>query len=423
MDSVAERPHPAVGRGAALAAGAAERTRRTLPPLHAGWSVAAVLLIAFNLRPAITAVALFLADIRRDLGLSALGVSVLTMAPVVCLGLFGPLAPPLARRFGTEAVLFASVLGIAIGCVVRSFGVIPLYLGTLIIGASLCFLGVLSPVIIKRDFPHRIGLMMGVYTMLICLGPAFATATAVPLQHALGGSWEMALLFWGLPAVIAAIVFIPQLFRHERARGVASAHVRGLMRDPLAWQVTAFFALISALAYAVFNWGPSVLEARGLNATTSGVIISLSYVGQMVAGLSAPIVAGRQRDQRLIIAAVVVLTAAGLVGFVFAPVWSLTTFSILLGLGQGGAFGVALLLFALRAGDAHIAAQLSALAQSVGYVVGGLVGPFAVGLIYHWAGSWQVVAIFYAAVGLASLVFGLGAGRARTVKVERVHGA
>ena len=117
----------------------------------------------------------------------------------------------------------------------------------------------------------------------------------------------------------------------------------------------------------------------------------------------------------------VVLTAAGLFGFVFAPVWSLTAFSIMLGLGQGGAFGVALLLFVLRAGDQHAAAQLSALAQTVGYVVGGLIGPFAVGVIYEWGGSWSVVSIFYFAVGLASLVLGLGAGRARTVGVEHAR--
>jgi CP family cyanate transporter-like MFS transporter len=54
---------------------------------------------------------------------------------------------------------------------VRSFGVAPLYLGTVIIGACLCFLGVLSPAVVKRDFPHHIGLMMGFYTMLACVGP------------------------------------------------------------------------------------------------------------------------------------------------------------------------------------------------------------------------------------------------------------
>lgn len=421
MDAISETSREAAKRRAAMAGRVDDRSLRRLLLQHPGWSIAAVVLIGFNLRPAITTVALFIADIRHDLGLSAFGVSLLTMAPVVCLGLFAPAAPPLARRFGTEAVLLASLLGIAIGCVVRSFGVVPLYFGTLIIGASMCFLGVLSPVVIKRDFPHRVGLMMGLYTMLICLGPAFATATAVPLQHALGESWQMVLLFWALPALVAAVVFIPQLFRYDRPRGVATAHVRGLARDPLAWQVTGFFALISSLAYVVFNWGPTMLEARGLDATTSGVVVSIAYVAQMVTGLLAPIIAGRQRDQRPIITVMVLLTAAGLLGFVFAPVWSLTAFSIVLGLGQGGAFGVALLLFVLRTSDQHTAAQLSALAQTVGYVIGGLIGPFAVGVIYDWAGSWQVVAIFYSAVGLASLIVGLGAGRARTVRVERVH--
>jgi CP family cyanate transporter-like MFS transporter len=40
---------------------------------------------------------------------------------------------------------------------------------------------------------------------------------------------------------------------------------------------------------------------------------------------------------------------------VLAPVWPLTAFSIILGLGQGGAFGLALSLIVLRAGDQHVA--------------------------------------------------------------------
>ena len=417
MDAVSETSH-GTGRRQ-RGAGAGRGSLRAMLLRHPAWSVAAVLLVGFNLRPAITVVAPFLGAISRDLGLSALDISVLTMLPVICLGLFAPAAPTLARRFGAESVLLASLLGIAAGCVVRPFGTIALYLGTLIIGASMCFLGVLTPVVVKRDFPHRVGLVMGLYTMLICLGPAFATSTAVPLQHALRGSWEMVLLFWGLPALIAAVIFIPQLFRYREARGVVTARITALLRDPLAWQVTGFFSLISSLAYAVFNWGPSMIEARGLDPATSGVIVSICYVAQMVTGLLAPIIAGRTPDQRLIIVVMVVLTAAGLFGFVFAPVWSLPLFSILLGLGQGGAFGVALLLFVLRAGNQHTAAQLSALAQTVGYVVGGLIGPFAVGVIYDRSASWAAVSVFYFAVGLASLVLGLGAGRARTVKIAR----
>jgi MFS transporter, CP family, cyanate transporter len=383
---------------------------------HPAWAVAAVLLIGFNLRPSLTTVALFLSDIKRDLGLSTFGISVLTMLPVVCLGLFAPAAPGLARRFGLEAVLFVALLGIVGGSLVRSLGVAPLYLGTVIVGASLCFLGVLSPALVKRDFPRHIGLMMGLYTMLVCIGPALAAATAVPFQQGLGGNWELVLVIWSLPALVGALVVAPRLFTHDAGVRLASPHVFGLIRDPLAWQVIGYFGLISALAYAVFNWGPSMLQARGLDAAQSGLILSICYISQTVSGLLAPIVAGKWRDQRLAVVVMVVLTAIGLLGFVYAPAWSLKPVAFVLGLGQGGAFGLALLLFALRAPDPQTAAQLSALAQTVGYVFSGLAGPFAVGLIYNWSGSWGVVSLFFLAAGFASLLCGIGAGRARTVR-------
>src|SRR5271156_4267208 len=122
MDALTDQPspkdqqNPVSGRRGQDAAPAAMLLR------HPGWGIAAVLLIAFNLRPSITTVALFIADIRSDLGLSTLGISVLTMLPVICLGLFAPLAPALARRFSIETVLTVSLVGVAAGSVVRSFG-------------------------------------------------------------------------------------------------------------------------------------------------------------------------------------------------------------------------------------------------------------------------------------------------------------
>jgi CP family cyanate transporter-like MFS transporter len=413
MDAVSD-PQPADQlpsvKSASAAAGAVGLFR------HPAWAVVAVLLIGFNLRPSITTVAMFLGDIKRDLGLSTFGISVLTMLPVVCLGLFAPAAPALARRFGLEAVLFVSLLGIVAGSLVRSLGVAPLYLGTVIIGACLCFLGVLSPALVKRDFPRHIGLMMGFYTMLVCIGPALSAATAVPFERALGGNWELVLVIWSLPALLGALVAVLRLFAHDADIRLATPHVLGLIRDPLAWQVTGYFGLISALAYAVFNWGPSMLQARGLDAAQSGLILSICYISQTVSGLLAPIVAGRWRDQRLAVVAMVLLTAVGLLGFVYAPVGSLKLVAFVLGLGQGGAFGLALLLFALRAPNPQVAAQLSALAQTVGYVFSGLAGPFAVGLIYNWTGSWAVVSVFFLVAGFASLLCGIGAGRARTLR-------
>jgi len=254
--------------------------RRPMPPWlrHCGWVVAAVLLIGFNLRPSITTVALFLADIKRDLGISAFAVSVLTMLPVICLGLFAPAAPGIARRFGLERVLLVSLFGITIGSLVRSLGVAPLYLGTVLIGASLCFLGVLTPALVKRDFPAHIGLMMGFYTMMICIGPALSAATAVPFAQVLGGNWQLVLIIWGLPALVGVLAVAPRLLVHASDIRLATPRLRGMVRVPLAWQVTAYFGLISALAYAVFNWGPSMLQARGLDAAQSGLILSVCYI-------------------------------------------------------------------------------------------------------------------------------------------------
>jgi cyanate permease len=63
-----------------------------------------------------------------------------------------------------------------------------------------------------------------------------------------------------------------------------------------------------------------MLQAGGLDAAQGGVILSLCYISQTFARLLAPIVAGRGCDQRLIIAAMVLLTAFGIIGFVYAPV-------------------------------------------------------------------------------------------------------
>jgi MFS transporter, CP family, cyanate transporter len=123
----------------------------------------------------------------------------------------------------------------------------------------------------------------------------------------------------------------------------------------------------------------------------------------------------RQRDQRLLAAVLVVLTCSGVLGIIFAPVWSLAVFAIVLGLGQGGAFGLALSLIVLRSANPQTAVQLSGLTQCVGYFAGGLIGPMAVGLIHDWSGGWSAVAVFYVVVGAVTLLLGLGAGRSRTL--------
>jgi CP family cyanate transporter-like MFS transporter len=376
-----------------------------------------LILVALNLRPALSSMAPLLSDVSKSLGLSAAQAGLLTTLPVLCLGLFAPLAPILARRFGAERVVLGILLTLACGIILRSsFGETGLFAGSLLAGASIGVIGVLLPGIVKRDFAKHAGTMTGVYTMALCLGAAMAAGATVPLSQHFEGSWTMGLGFWMLPALVAAAFWLPQVGRKHGAHPVAY-RVRGLLRDPLAWQVTLYMGLQSSLAYIVFGWLPSILIGRGLTPTQAGLVLSGSVIVQLASSLAAPWLATRGKDQRLAIVVVMALVIAGLFGCLYAPLEGLWGWAILLGLGQGGAFSLALTLIVLRSGDAHVAANLSGMAQGIGYTLASM-GPFAVGLVHDLTGSWTALGWIFGIVGIAAILAGLGAGRSLYVQVE-----
>ncbi|EJN38861.1 cyanate transporter [Pseudomonas sp. GM84] len=375
-----------------------------------------LVLVALNLRPALSSMAPVLGQVSEGLGLSASQAGLLTTLPVLCLGLFAPLAPVLARRFGSERVILGILLTLALGILVRSaLGAVGVFVGSLMAGASIGIIGVLLPGIVKRDFPQHAGTLTGVYTMALCLGAAMAAGATVPLSTHFDDSWALGLGFWMLPALLAMLVWLPQARQGHGLHKVAY-RVRGLWRDPLAWQVTLYMGLQSSLAYIVFGWLPSILIGRGLNPTEAGLVLSGSVIVQLISSLSAPWLATRGKDQRLAIVIVMLVTLAGLFGCLYAPIEGLWGWAVLLGLGQGGTFALALTLIVLRSKDAHVAANLSSMAQGVGYTLASM-GPFAVGLVHDLTGGWDAVGWIFAVLGVGAIVFGLGAGRALHVQV------
>ena len=170
-----------------------------------------------------------LSEVSSSLGLSAAQAGLLTTLPVLCLGLFAPLAPILARRFGAERVVLGILLTLAGGIILRSnFGEIGLFAGSVLGGASIGIVGVLLPGIVKRDFAKHAGTMTGVYTMALCLGAAMAAGSTVPLSEHFGNSWAMGLGFWVIPALVAAVFWLPQVGSKHGAHNVAY-RVRGLL--------------------------------------------------------------------------------------------------------------------------------------------------------------------------------------------------
>src|SRR5205823_1652613 len=105
--------------------------------------------------------------------MSATVVSLLTSLPLLCFGLLAPIAPRMGRRFGMERSLLAAMALVVVGTAIRLVdSEIALFGGSVVIGAGIAVGNVLLPSLIKRDFPHRVGSMMGVYSMTLFTGAA-----------------------------------------------------------------------------------------------------------------------------------------------------------------------------------------------------------------------------------------------------------
>ncbi|ROO31352.1 CynX/NimT family MFS transporter [Salinisphaera orenii] len=382
-----------------------DRDRRRL-----GLTLVALLLVALNLRPALTSVSPVLQRIGDSLALSPVMLGLLTTLPVLCLGLAAPVAPRAARRLGSERAVLAALLVLALALLVRPYTGTPgLFAGTALAGGCIGVLGVLLPGLVKRDFPERVSAMTGLYTMTLCLGAATAAGATEPLRLILGEAWRGALALWLTPALAAAVIWGLQPRAPAAATRDAGPRTR-LMRDPLAWQVTLFMGSQSALAYSVFGWLPTILADRGLAPVTAGLALSCSILVQLISALAAPALGARMRDQRAVSAGVMALVMIGVAGCIFAPLASIWLWIAILGLGQGGSFAMGLTLIAVRARDADTAADLSAMAQGVGYVLAAA-GPLLVGLLHEAFGGWGAVGVALCLIAAASMILGLGAGR------------
>lgn len=384
---------------------------------------ASVVLIALNLRPVFSSLSVVLPEVMASTGLSPTSASALTTLPVICLGVFAIVAPWLGRRFGTERTLLACLLMIVVGTLLRGTGSVPLlFAATALAGTGIAISNVLMSALIKRDFAKQAALMMGLYTMAVCAGAAGGAGLTVPLENALGGDWTRALAVWAAPAAVVALIWAPQALPRKPVPSESGHAVRGLWRDPLAWQVTGFMGLQSALAYAVMSWLAPILRERGLDAETAGYVVSVAVMTQLVTCLVVPLVAVKCRNQVGMAVGVSMLTLVALMGCMFAPtggIWGLWPWAVLLGIAQGGSFSLALTFIVLRSRDSHVAAQLSGMVQGVGYLIAAC-GPMLVGLLRGWTGSFDASAFLFGAIGIALLACAMGAGRNRYVTAVTV---
>ena len=417
------------------------RARNLASRRHIALLVVGIVALAFNLRAAITSLPPVFPELSASLRLSSAALAVLASVPVLCFGAFSAVAAPLSRRFGEERVLEAALALLAAGLLLR--GALPgvmLFPGTVLACAAIAPMNVLLPSLVKRRNPDRAGLLIGIYLLSLSAGSILSSLIAVPVYRASGGSVRLTLGLWALPAIAAAVAWLPQRKYRTMPPGPADAPLDAapldaapldaaplgggsqpgragqlrVYRYALAWQVTVFLGLQSLTFYATLSWLPTMFRDRGATAVHAGTLLALMNLGGAVTALVIPVLAHRAPSQRGLMVAAIAASAAGLAGVWFAPLAQSTAWILVLGLGQGAALSLAIYFTLARSPDPLVAASLSAFAQGTGYLVA-TAGPLAVGFLHTATGSWTVpVAALLAVLG-GELVAGWQAARAGTL--------
>lgn len=369
-----------------------------------GLIAAAVALLALNLRTVIASLPPLLGQVRDDLGLSAAAAGLLTTVPVACFGALSPLVPRLARRVRLERILIACAAVTAIAAGARGAGTTAmLFVASVLAGCAVAIAQGALPALIRLRWERLTGGLMGAYSMALPLGATLAAAAAVPLERALGDSWQRSLAAWAVPALAASVTWA-WIARTGGTRLEAAAPPR-LRAHPLAWSVALYFGTQSAGFYAGLAWIPEILQSAGYTESTAGALLAVSAFVSMVPALTVPMVVARRADQRAVLLALVATAAAGVGGLLVAPD-AAPAWVVLIGFGQGGMLGLALMLPVLRARTPEGVAALTGMSLFVGYLVAST-GPWVLGVAHDLSGDWSLPLAAMLVITLAQVPPGL----------------
>lgn len=416
--------------------GSAESTEPRSHPARA-WTTrlvtVGIVLTALNLRPAITSFGALLEEVRGGLGMSGSVAGLLTSVPPLCFAVFGVMAPRLARRFGPGAVVCAGMVAITAGLAIRPYtgSAVGFLAASALALMGIAVSNVLMPVIVKRWFPDRVGSMTGLYSMALALGTSAAAAVTVPVTDALGGGWRPGLAVWAGLAAAA----VPPWIALIRARGADSrggdrTHATNtaprepggprITRSRTAWALAVFFGLQATAAYITMGWMAQIFRDAGVSAGTAGLLLAVTMVMGVPLAFVIPRLATRMPHQGPIVVALGACGLAGYAGLYFAPAGGAWAWALLLGVSNC-AFPLALTMVGMRARTGAGVAQLSAFAQSTGYLIS-IPGPLLVGVLYQHSGGWGLPIALMAALMVPQIAVGVLAGRDRTVEDEAAGG-
>lgn len=357
-----------------------------------------ILLVALNLRTAVSSISPIAGAISADIHLGEIGLSAMGMVPPVAFAVAGVFSGRGARKVGLEKFLLWAVVAMFIGLAIRA---LALDYTMLLAGNAVSLVGagvgnVLLPPVVKRYFPHRIGLVTALYSIAMSVSTAIPAAFSAPLSEAAG--WRTSLGAWAILAIASAVPWALLVFKQQWEKRATSVVIElqewdsrasaALWRSPIAWSITAVFAVSAFHSYSILAWMPEILVQKvGVTPAEAGGLFGLLTIMGVPAALLVPILAARIHNVTLLIHAGLLSFILGYLGLIFAPTIAPVLWVLLVGSGIL-LFSTCLVLINLFTRSQDGAILLSGIVQGVGYIVGSL-GPLFVGMLRNTTGGWN----------------------------------
>ncbi|MCX2541997.1 cyanate transporter [Pseudomonas sp. COW5] len=363
-----------------------ENVRATARP--AVWLMLGIVLVALNLRPSMAAVGPLLSAIRGDIPLSFSLASLLTMLPVMAMGLAMFFGIGISQRLGERRTVLLSLLIIGVATLSRLFldSAAQLIVSAVLAGIGIALIQALMPALIKSRFPDNVALCMGLYVTSIMGGAALAASFAPRVM--LGtGSWRAGLAIWAVLALLALLFWLSQ---RDDAPTITTTAVKkeAFFTHSRAWLLAIFFGLGTASYTCVLAWLAPYYVENSWSEQNAGLLLGFLTAMEVISGLVVPAVANRSRDRRWVLGALLVLIIGGFCGLILSPQHLSLLWPCLLGLGIGGLFPMSLIVSLDHLDNPQRAGGLTAFVQGIGYLIAGL-SPLLAGVIRDRLGSFE----------------------------------
>ncbi|MFS9164588.1 CynX/NimT family MFS transporter [Streptococcus mitis] len=352
--------------------------------------VPGIILIGVSLRTPFTVLPIILGDISQGLGVEVSSLGVLTSLPLLMFTLFSLFSTRLAQKIGLEHLFTYSLFFLTIGSLIRLINLPLLYLGTLMVGASIAVINVLLPSLIQANQPKKIGFLTTLYVTSMGVATALASYLAVPITQA--SSWKGLIILLTLLCLATFLVWLPNhRYNHRLAPQTKQKSKAKVMHNKQVWAVIVFAGFQSLLFYTAMTWLPTMAIHAGLSSHEAGLLTSIFSLISIPFSMTIPSLTTSlsTRNRQLMLTLV---SLAGVVGIsmLFFPVSNFfywLAIHLLIGTATSALFPYLMVNFSLKTSAPEKTAQLSGLSQTGGYILAAF-GPTLFGYSFDLFHSW-----------------------------------